>query len=96
MEHFTIETPSYWDRPVEIELPATGNSLSRQPGRVSVSGRGVVGETVQSHSLLGHQLAGALVGLGVVDPNTAEHGERLHCLNIFLVKSFSIKLKVLG
>ena len=54
----------------------------------------MVGETVQGHSLLGHELAGALVCLGVVDTNTAEHSEGFHCQDIFLVKSFAIKLKV--
>ena len=46
--------------------------------------------------LLGHQLTSTLVGLGVMDPDTAEHGKSLHCLDIFLVESFSIKLKVMG
>ena len=42
-----------------------------------IASSGVVAETVQSHLLLGHQLAGALVHLGVVYPDPAEDGERL-------------------
>ena len=81
--------------PVKIELFSLGNGFPRQPGSVIVRGRGVVRETVQSHPLFGHQLAGALVGLSVVNTNTAEHSERFHCQDIFLVKSFAIKLKVM-
>ena len=83
------------EKPVEIELFSLRDGFPRQPSGVVVRGGGVVGETVQGHSLLGHELAGALVCLGVVDTNTAEHSERFHCQDIFLVKSFAIKLKVL-
>ena len=71
------------------------NGFPRQPGGVVVRGGGVIGETVQSHSLFGHQLAGSLVGFSVVNTNTAEHCERFHRQDIFLVKSFAIKLKVM-
>ena len=81
--------------PVKIELLCLRDGFPRQPGRVVVRGRGVIRETVQSHSLFGHQLASTLVSLGVVNTNTAEHGERFHCQDIFLVKSFAIKLKVM-
>jgi len=37
----------------------------------------VVAEAVEGHFLLGHQLAGSLVHLGVVDPDAAEDGEGL-------------------
>ena len=37
----------------------------------------MIAEAVEGHLLLGHELAGALVHLGVVDPDAAEDGERL-------------------
>jgi len=46
----------------------------------------VVAEAVEGHLLLGHQLAGALVHLGVVDPDPAEDGERLEQDDVRLTK----------
>jgi hypothetical protein len=52
----------------------------------------VIAQTVQGHLLLGHQLYGALVHLGVMDADTAKNGKRLEQRNVRLVEGRSIVL----
>ena len=56
----------------------------------------VVAQAVERNLLLGHQLARALIHLGVVDADAAEDGERLEQDNVRLTKRCSLFLEKIG
>lgn len=62
---------------VEVVLVRGGYRVAGEPEGVVVARRRVVAQALQGDLLLGHQLAGRLVHLGVVDTEAAEYREGL-------------------
>lgn len=59
----------------EVVLVGWLNLVGHEFERVVVVGRRVIAQTLEGYLLLGHELAGGLVHLSVVDTETAEYGE---------------------
>ena len=83
---------------LEVDLPVVvgvvhPEDVLLQLVRVRVGGRGVVGEAIEGHLLLGHEPAGAFVHLRVVNADSAKDGEGLKQADVGLGKLLTFVLK---
>lgn len=72
------------------------NCVLYQFVRLRITCRCMIRQTLQGHFLFGHQLAGILIHLRIVNAQTAKYRKSLENRNIFMGKRLMVGLNIRG